>query len=61
MMTREQREMKVGDAILLERAVGVIARNTFPNLGGNARAATESLRILARQLRKEGETGEPAH
>lgn len=58
-----QRIAKVGDAILLERAERAIQRNmpgfTSSNLSGNARTAAESLRILARQLRTEGETSEP--
>lgn len=64
-MTMEQRRAKVGDAILLERAELAIARNmpTFMShdLSGNAKTAAESLRILARWLRTEGETGEPAY
>ena len=56
MMSTEQRQKKVGDAILLERAAGAAQRN-FPV--AQLEPVLEWLRWAATVLRTEGETGEP--
>jgi hypothetical protein len=57
MMSTEQRQKKVGDAILLERAAQAVRRN-YPFTGRN-RQTVEWLRAAAIMLRREGENGEP--
>lgn len=58
-MSMEQRQMKVGDAILLERAAQAAQRN-FP-VALSTDLITEWLRWAASLLRREGESGEPVH
>jgi hypothetical protein len=63
MLSMEQRSMRVGDAILLERAAKAVKRNFPVALATDpvAHASLEWLRVAAILLRREGESGEPAH
>jgi hypothetical protein len=61
MMSMEQRQQRVADAIVLERAVRVLART--PRGGYTAfwwLGIKDTLTEVAASMRKEGETGEPA-
>jgi hypothetical protein len=62
MMTMAQRQKKVGDAIVLERALQVLEHT--PRNGYTASwwlGLKDTLGDVAARLREEGETGEPVH